>query len=154
MFVYQIWNKNPKPKNMLLTILKHQINRKFITHEKDFALLYKELRLLLSKKRNTRPLICICLTVRLTHLICDKGPHIIYSSSWQRWSWQVRRNRWRSHPDKGGCSGGQHVHREQSVPCTSELGLLSHSSLARSSPAVLLTACSNTSTFCIRVRWS
>lgn len=37
---------------------------------------------------------------------------------------------------------------------TSELGLFSHSSLARSSPAVLLTACSNTSTFSIRVRWS
>lgn len=37
---------------------------------------------------------------------------------------------------------------------TSELGLLSHSSLARSSPAVLLTACSNTSTFSISVRWS
>lgn len=37
---------------------------------------------------------------------------------------------------------------------TSELGLLSHKSLARSSPAVLLTACSNTSTFSISVRWS
>lgn len=37
---------------------------------------------------------------------------------------------------------------------TSELGLLSHSSLARSSPAVLFTACSNTSTFSIRVKWS
>lgn len=37
---------------------------------------------------------------------------------------------------------------------TSELGLLSHRSLARSSPLVLDSACSNTSTFCIRVKWS
>ena len=45
------------------------------------------------------------------------------------------------------------VNRKAEHP-TSELGLLSQRSLARSSPAVLLTACSNTSTFSISVRWS
>jgi len=37
---------------------------------------------------------------------------------------------------------------------TSELGLLYQSILARSSPVVVSRAYSNTSTFCIRTRWS